>query len=82
MSTEQFQALIQQAKQLSATERQQLMRYLAESEAAERERSLSSEEGSERVPDYVAFFGSGRGGFASAEEADAFIRQERDAWEN
>ncbi len=45
MSTEQFQALIQQAKQLSATERQQLMRCLAESEAAEREPSLSPEEG-------------------------------------
>ena len=36
MSTEQFQALIQQAKQLSTEERQQLMRYLTESEPAER----------------------------------------------
>ncbi len=32
MSTEQFQTLIQQAKQLSANERKQLMEYLVEAE--------------------------------------------------
>lgn len=32
--------------------------------------------------DYLALFGSGRGGFATAQEADEFIRQERDAWDN
>jgi len=82
MSTEQFQALIQQAKQLSAEERQQLMRILTESEPAESEPSRGRGEGSKSATDYVAFFGSGRGAFATAEEADAFIRQERDAWEN
>ena len=82
MSTEQFQALIQQAKQLTTEERRQLMRYLTESELAERESSGGPEEGSKSATDYVALFGSGRGAFASADEADAFIRQERDAWEN
>lgn len=82
MSTEQFQNLIQQAKQLSPEERRQLMRYLAESERAERDPSVRPEEGSKSVIDYVALFGSGRGAFATADEADAFIRQERDAWEN
>ena len=31
--------------------------------------------------DYVALIGSGQGSFASPEEADRFIREERDAWE-
>ncbi|MGI9165326.1 MAG: hypothetical protein ACR2G5_02900 [Pyrinomonadaceae bacterium] len=82
MSTVQFRALIQQAKQLSPEERRQLMRYLAESEVAERGPSGGPEEGSKSVIDYVPLFGSGRGAFATADEADAFIRQERDAWEN
>jgi len=80
MSTEQFQALIQQAKQLSAEERQQLIRILTESELAESERGPG--EGSQSAIDYLAFFGSGSGAFATADEADAFVRQERDAWEN
>jgi hypothetical protein len=82
MSTEQFQALIQQAKQLSNEERQQLIKYLAESELAEREPHTGSGDEPKRPVDYLAFFGSGRGAYATAEEADAFIRQERDAWEN
>lgn len=82
MSTEQFRALIQQAKQLSPEERRQLMQYLTESETAEHEPAAGSGEGSRSATDYVAFFGSGRGAFATAREADAFIRQEREAWEN
>lgn len=82
MSTEQFQALVQQAKQLSAEERRQLMRYLSESELAGHEPSGDAGEGPKGATDYVAFFGSGRGAFATADEADAFIRQERGAWEN
>ncbi len=29
---------------------------------------------------YASLFGSGRGGFASPQEADGFLRRERDAW--
>jgi hypothetical protein len=79
MSTEQFRALIQQAKQLSTEERRQLMRYLTESEPAGGEPSGGPGEEAKRATDYVALFGSGRGAFATADEADAFIRQERDA---
>lgn len=34
------------------------------------------------VPNYAAFFGAGKGLFATPEEVDQFIRQERDAWED
>lgn len=30
---------------------------------------------------YAAFFGAGKGVFATPQEADRFIRQERDSWE-
>lgn len=33
------------------------------------------------VKSYLALFGSGKGGYATPEEADAFLRQERDRWE-
>ena len=58
------------------------MRYLTESEPADQEASGGLEEEAKSATDYVALFGSGRGAFATADEADAFIRQERDAWEN
>lgn len=35
-----------------------------------------------RPVSYAAMFGSGRKGFGSAQEADAFLRRERDSWEN
>ena len=31
---------------------------------------------------YLALFGSGRGAFATPEEADAFLRRERDLWDS
>ncbi len=31
---------------------------------------------------YAALFGSGRGGFATPEEAVAFLRRERDGWKD
>lgn len=31
---------------------------------------------------YSEMFGAGRGSFATPEEADAFLRRERDLWEN
>ena len=31
--------------------------------------------------DYLTLLGSGKGAFATAEEADQFLRQERDEWE-
>jgi hypothetical protein len=82
MSTKQFQALVQQVKELSAEERRQLVQYLSESELPGHGSSGEPGKQSRSATNYVAFFGSGRGAFATSDEADAFIRQERDAWEN
>lgn len=35
----------------------------------------------EPLPDYPSMLGSGSGTFATAEEADRFIRRERDGWD-
>lgn len=70
------QTLLQQAKELTSDERLELVRLIKGLE-----HSLLSEEDHE-TPDYVALFGSGRGGFATPDEADEFIRKERDAWDN
>lgn len=67
------QTLLQQAKQLTSDERLELIKGL--------ENSLLIEENHEK-PDYLALFGSGHGGFATPDEADEFIRKERDAWDN
>lgn len=77
MSTEQFQALIQQAKQLSPEERKQLMEYLAKAEREGMQESVVRTE-----TNYLDLFGSGHGMFTSSEEVDKFIREERDSWEN
>ena len=31
---------------------------------------------------YLSLFGAGTGGFATSEEADAFLRRERDSWDD
>ena len=36
----------------------------------------------DRTVSYSALFGSGKGAFSAPDEADAFLRGERDAWEN
>ena len=33
------------------------------------------------VKSYLALFGSGKGSYTTPEEADAFLRRERDRWE-
>lgn len=75
MATEQFRSVMQQAKQLSHEERKQLMEYLAEAEREELHKQS-------RSTNYLALFGSGRGCFTNSEEADLFIREERDSWDN
>ena len=84
MSTEHIQSLVRQVRELSPDERAELVKHLQDSVTADREASHSQFESPEenKRTDYVALFGSGRGGFATAQEADEFIRQERDAWDN
>lgn len=72
MSTE-VETLLRQAKQLTTDERVELIKGLEDSLVTEDNRGK---------PDYLALFGSGRGGYASPDEADEFIRKERDAWDN
>lgn len=84
MSTEHIQSLVRQVRELSPDERAELFKGLQDSLTADREASHSQFESREenKPTDYLALFGSGRGGFATAQEADEFIRQERDAWDN
>lgn len=72
MSTE-VETLLQQAKQLTTDERVELIKGLEDSLVTEDNRGKR---------DYLALLGSGRGGYASPDEADEFIRKERDAWDN
>jgi hypothetical protein len=84
MSTEHVQSLVRQALQLSSDERVELIKDLQDSLTAEASHSqVESREENQRT-DYLALFGSGRGGFATAQEAEAdeFIRRERDASDN
>jgi len=84
MPTEHIQSLARQVRELSQDERAELFKDLQDSLTADREASHSQFESREenKRTDYLALFGSGRGGFATAQEADEFIRQERDAWDN
>jgi hypothetical protein len=84
MSAEHIQSLLRQARALSPDERVELIKDLQDSLTADREASHSQFESREenKRTDYLALFGSGRGGFLNAQEADEFIRQERDAWDN
>ena len=84
MSTEHIRSLVRQVRELSPDERAELLKDLQDSLTADREASHSPGESREdnKRTNYLALFGSGRGGFATAQEADEFIRQERDAWDN
>ena len=84
MSTEHIQSLFRQAQELSPDERIELIRDLQDSLTADLAASHSQVEPNEQNnrTDYLALFGSGHGGFATTQEADEFIRQERDSWEN
>ena len=82
MSTEHIQSLVRQALQLSPNERAELIKDLQDSLTTEASHSAVESREENKRTDYLALFGSGRGGFVTAQEADEFIRQERDAWDN
>jgi len=75
MATNRLETILAQARRLSPAELAQLIKQVADLLAQ------SSQNNVEAVPSYVALFGSGKGGFASVEEADRFVREERDAWD-
>jgi hypothetical protein len=79
MSTEHIQSLVRQARELSPDERAELIKDLQDSLTAEAPHSQFESREENKRTDYLALFGSGRGGFATAQEADEFIRQERES---
>ena len=82
MPTEHIQSLVRQALRLSSDERVELIKDLQDSLTAEASHSQVESQDENKRTDYLTLFGSGRGGFATAQEADEFIRQERDAWDD
>ena len=75
MATDRLETILAQARQLSPAELAQLIKQAADLLAESTQNNASPE------PRYAAFFGSGKGAFASVEEADRFLRKERDAWD-
>ena len=75
MSANELKAILAQAERLSPDELAVLIKRA--SELLKQSQSPTAQ----RPPSYLALFASGRGAFATPEEADEFVRQERDAWE-
>ena len=75
MAASQLDLIVNQIMLLSPDELVKLIRRTAE--------ILEQKQASAERPatNYAAFFGAGKGVFATPEEADRFIRQERDAWD-
>jgi len=75
MSASELEAIFARAELLSPDELAQLIKRANELSG----KSQSST--AQGPPSYRALFASGRGAFATSQEADKFVRQERDAWE-
>jgi hypothetical protein len=74
VTTDRLETILEQARQLSPDELAQLIKRATDM-LAQSQMSTTAP-----VPRYVEMFGSGKGSFATQEEADRFIRQERDSW--
>ncbi len=75
MAASQLELIVNQIRLLSPDELVKLIRRAAE---ILEQKQVAAEKPAKH---YAAFFGAGRGVFATPQEADRFIRQERDAWE-
>jgi hypothetical protein len=75
MATSQLDAIINQVKLLPPEALVQLIRRVAE--ILEQKQAVPAP----APVDYLALIGSGRGAFASAAEADQFLREGREGWE-
>ena len=75
MSASELEAILARAERLSPDELARLIKRA--NELSEKSQSSTVQ----RPPSYQALFASGRGAFATSQEADEFVRQERDAWE-
>jgi hypothetical protein len=75
MAASQLDLIVNQIRLLSPDELVKLIRRAAE---ILEQKQVPAEKPANH---YAAFFGAGKGVFATPQEADRFIRQERDAWE-
>ena len=75
MAASQLELIVNQIRLLPPDELVKLIRRAAE--ILEQKQVL----GEKPAKHYVAFFGAGKGVFATPQEADRFIRQGRDSWE-
>jgi len=75
MAASQLELIVNQIRLLPPDELVKLIRRAAE--ILEQKQVL----GEKPAKHYAAFFGAGKGVFATPQEADRFIRQERDSWE-
>lgn len=75
MAASQLELIVNQIRLLSPDELVKLIKKAAE--LLEQKQSDSVQ----KKVDYVSLIGSGKGVFASPEEVDRFIREERDAWD-
>jgi hypothetical protein len=75
MATDRLETILAQARRLSPAELAQLIKQVADLLAK------STQKNAQAGPRYADLFGSGKGVFASVEETDRFLREERDAWD-
>lgn len=73
MPTNQLDAIVNQVNMLPPEALVQLIKRAAE--------LLEQKQPATLPVDYLALIGSGKGAYSSSEEADQFLRRERDAWE-
>ncbi len=75
MAASQLELIVNQIRLLSPDKLVKLIRWAAE---ILEQKQVSAEKPAKH---YAAFFGAGKGVFTTPQEADRFIRQERDAWD-
>ena len=75
MSRSEIEAIVSQVRRLSQEEQKQVVSRLTDL-------LVLTKPEDESDLTYSEMFGAGRGSFATPEEADAFLRRERDSWEN
>ena len=73
MPTNQLDAIVNQVNMLPPEALVQLIKRAAE--------LLEQKQPATHPVDYLALIGSGKGAYSSSEEADQFLRRERDTWE-
>ena len=80
MSASQLELIVNQVKLLPPNDLVKLIKQAAE--LLEQKQAAPAVSPANKVrTNYAALFGSGKGAFATAAEADNFLRAERDQWE-